>query len=223
MGVRFEAGEVALLGRYLAILIEANAQLNLTRIIDPAESWRRHILDSLTLLAGLSELAEGARVADVGSGGGAPGIPLAITIPRVKFSLIEATGKKALFLRAVASGLDLGNIEVLGARAEEVALPGSPGRESFDAVIARAVGRLAVLAELALPLVKPGGLAMLIKGRQADEELEEARAAIGAMGGRFTSMIETPTGRIVVLEKASRTPRAYPRRPGEAARSPIRG
>ncbi len=223
MGLRFEEGEITALGRYLAMLLAANAQMNLTGITEPSEAWRRHVLDSLTLIAPLAELGEGAKVADVGSGGGAPGVPLAITMPQVKFTLIEATGKKAEFLRAVAAGLGLGNVEVIGERAEEVALPGAPGRESFDAVVARAVGRLNVLAELALPLVKPGGFAMLIKGQKAEEELAEAAAAIGILGGRHGSTIETPMGRIVVLEKVSRTPRAYPRRPGDAKRAPIVG
>ncbi len=231
IGIEFEPGEVEKLGRYLGMLLAANDVLNLTAITDPQEGWRRHILDSLTLIAALAELADGARVMDVGSGGGLPGIPLAICCPRLSFTLLEATGKKVVFLKAVVAALGLENVTVVEARAETaghdrgVKQPtgGRQGghRERYEAVVARAVGRLNTLAELALPFVKIGGRALLVKGEKALEELGEAATALHLLKAVHEGTIDTPTGRIVVLTKRAGTPKDYPRRDGEPKRAPL--
>lgn len=232
-GIEFDPGDLDRLGLYLALLLEANRSFNLTSITDPDAAWERHVLDSLTLLPLLAELPDGARVIDVGSGGGVPGIPLAITMPRVCFTLLEATGKKAAFLSRTVAALGLTNVEVVHDRAERAGrdrgrlVPGpagsrSPGRrEAYDAVVARAVGRLATIAELCAPLAKVGGRVLLIKGQRADEELAEAAPALHLLRLEPAGMIDTPTGRIVVLAKHVPTPRAYPRADGEPARSPL--
>jgi len=221
MGIVFEGDEVERFGRYLALLLDANARMNLTSITDPEEAWTRHILDSLSLMSVLSEMPDGARVADVGAGGGAPGLPLAIAMPHLRFTLIEATGKKAAFLRDAAVALGCTNVEVVADRAEALGQDHRLHRESYDAVIARAVGRVAVVAELCAPLAKVGGVVALIKGAKADEELVEAKPALHALHVVCAGVVPTPTGRIVVLEKARKTPRAYPRRPGEPKRAPL--
>lgn len=220
-GLSFDEGDLPRLGKFLALLLAANDQLNLTAITDPAQAWMRHIFDALTLIPILGECQTGARVADVGSGGGVPGIPLAITLPDLRFTLIESTAKKAEFLKAAVAAMGLENVEVAAERAEALGMVGSFQRESFAAVVARAVGRMNVIAELCIPLVAPGGRAIFVKGQKATEELAEAMSAIGSLGARHAGTIETPTGRVVVLEKASRTPREYPRRPGEAKKAPL--
>jgi 16S rRNA (guanine527-N7)-methyltransferase len=237
LGIEFDKGDVEKLGRYLATLLKANEQLNLTAITDPTEAWTRHILDSLTLLPLLADLPDNAKVIDVGTGGGLPGLPLAIVMPHLSFTLLEATGKKVEFLRAVAAALALKNITVIQSRAEQlgqdrgdrskggaaVPAPRTGGhRESYDAVTARAVGRLATLAELTIPFAKPdNGLILLIKGQKADEELAEAEQALHQLKAVHAATVNTPTGRILVLEKRSATPKMYPRRDGEPARTPI--
>jgi len=229
-GIEFDRGDVGQLGRYLALLLEANKTTNLTGVTDPVQAWSRHILDSLTLIAMLAELPEGASVIDVGSGGGLPGIPLAISLPRLKFTLLEATGKKAEFLKQVAKALGLTNVTVLAERAEaaghdrgEKTGRGRVGgqRESYDVVTARAVGRLATLAELTVPFAKVGGKILLIKGEKAGEELEEAAGALHLLKVVHAATIPTLTGRVVVLEKSSATPWDYPRRDGEPKRAPL--
>lgn len=220
-GIVFDEGDIERLGRYLALLAEANRAFNLTAITDPEQMWMRHIFDSLTLMAALADLPEGAGVVDVGSGGGAPGLPLAIVMPHLRFTLVESTGKKAEFLREAAAVLGCGNVAVEAIRAESLGEARSDRRETFDVALARAVGRVNVVAELTAPLVRPGGMVLLIKGRRAEEELEEGAAALGKLCLEVAGIIETPTGRIVALEKVGRTPRMYPRRPGEPKRAPL--
>ncbi|MFG0259352.1 MAG: 16S rRNA (guanine(527)-N(7))-methyltransferase RsmG, partial [Phycisphaerales bacterium JB041] len=171
------------------------------------------------------------RLIDVGSGGGLPAIPLAIVSPHLRFTLLEATGKKCDFLRHAITELGLDNAEVLQSRAEAAGQNRGDRqpdgsrlnaiRETFDAATARAVGPLAVIAELTVPLIKPGGLAILVKGQRADEELEEAKQALHLLGAAHAGTVDTPTGRVVVLEKLRVTPRTYPRRDGEPKRAPL--
>lgn len=221
LGVELEAGDTEQLGRYLAILLASNEVLNLTAITDPAEAWEKHILDALTLMPLLAEVQESGKLADIGSGGGVPAIPLAIVLPQLRFTLIESTAKKAAFLEAAIAALGLANASVSTDRAEDIAQDRRGLRESFDVVTARALGRLNVAAELCIPLCRVGGRIVFVKGQKADEELEEARSAIEILGGAHAGTIDTPTGRLVVVEKVARTPRTYPRAAGEPKRKPL--
>lgn len=228
LGIEFEPGDCERLGWFLAMLLRANEAFNLTAITDPSQAWVRHVLDSLTLMPVLADLPEGSRIIDVGSGGGLPGVPLAIVMPHLRFTLLEATGKKAGFLRDVGARLGLANVEVVAERAERAAAArprgqAAPGghREAYDAVVARAVGRLAVVAELTVPFCRVGGRVLLIKGEKAEEELAEATEALSLLRAEVAGVLPTPTGRIVVLEKSSPTPRAYPRADGEPKKAPL--
>jgi 16S rRNA (guanine527-N7)-methyltransferase len=149
--------------RYLDLLIAANARMNLTRIVDRQQAENLHVADALTLLPFLP--AGEHRLADVGSGGGVPGLILAIARPDARVTLIEATKKKAEFLKTTAAELELPNVEIAAVRAEEAGR--SNLRESFDVVVARAVGTLDWLAEWTLPLAKKGGMVLAMKGAKA--------------------------------------------------------
>lgn len=227
-GLELETGELERLARFLSLMLASNDVVNLTAITEPEEAWRRHIFDSLSLLPFFQEMSEsmaevGQRlsVADVGSGGGLPAIPLAIVHPEVDFTLIESTGKKAMFLNHAIAELELPNVRVLKARAEEAGQDVRNHREAYDVVTARAVGRIIVLSELTAALAKVGGMVLLTKGAKAPEELAEASLALKKLGLTHAGTHETPTGRIVALEKVDQTPRTYPRRPGEPKRAPI--
>jgi len=242
-GIQLEPGELAVLGRYLSLVLDTTTRINLTAIRAPAQAWIRHVFDSLTLLSLIADLPSGSRVADVGSGAGLPGIPLAIVRPDLSFVLIESTGKKAAFLRAVCERLGLGNAQVVCDRAETIAheRPRHPSssaekrgpraagaranpsghREAYDAVLARAVGPLAVVAELTVPLCAQGGVIGLIKGERASEELAASEHALRELRAVHADTVQTPTGTLIVLSKQSLTPRAYPRRPGEPKRRPL--
>jgi 16S rRNA (guanine527-N7)-methyltransferase len=190
-------------------LFEANEKFNLTAVKGRDEAWTRHILDSLTLLPLLTSL-EAATVADVGSGAGLPGIPLAISLPGVKFTLIEATGKKARFIEETASALGLTNVVVVNDRAEKLGHDFAH-RERYDVVIARALGKLSAMLEWTVPLAKVGGFVLAMKGAKAGEELLEAKKEMHQLHVRPGEIVTTPTGVIVPIEKTRSTPKALPR------------
>lgn len=172
--------QLASFDRFLELLIEANETMNLTRVTEPEKARLLHVADALTLLAYIP--LDTKLLADVGSGGGVPGIPLAIALPETKVVMVEATGKKCVFLRATAASLGLKNVDVRHARAEEVGRNVTL-RDSCDVVTARAVGVLAWLAEWCLPLARKGGKMLAMKGPKLVEELVLADRAIKALNG----------------------------------------
>ena len=158
---------------------------------------------------------------DVGSGGGLPGIPLAITMPDLTFTLFECTKKKAVFLSDVTSNLDLDNVTILAERAEDLAAQGGGFRESADAVVARAVGTLPVLLELTIPFLKVGGIVLAIKGEKATQEVENSQTALKKLHAEVEASHRTTTGTVLTIRKLAPTPKQYPRFAGEPKRSPI--
>jgi 16S rRNA (guanine527-N7)-methyltransferase len=205
----------ALLHRYLDLLDAGGKRMNLTRITERPAAELLHVADALTALPFLPQGA--IRIADVGSGGGVPGIVLAIARPDVQVMLIESTGKKCRFLEETIAALGLGNATVLPGRAEDLAQEDGGQRERFDVVIARALATLAWLAEWCLPLAKVGGVVLAMKGPKAAEELPEAKHAIRILGGgepvvEPAHLPEAEGHMIVRIPKRSPTPRRYPRR-----------
>lgn len=219
-GIELEPGDGERLRAYLALLYEANERFNLTAIKDPAEAWTKHIQDSLSLLPFLAS-AEVKTVIDVGSGGGLPGIPLAIAFPAAHFTLLEATGKKAAFLSEAVQALGLTNATVVNERAETAGQDHRRFREQFDATTSRAVGPLAVLLELTIPFLREGGHALAIKGERAAEEVAACKQVLHLLHSHCVDTVRTPTGTVVVVEKQRKTPRVYPRLPGEPKRKPL--
>ncbi len=203
------------------MLLKYNKMYNLTAITDEKEVIYKHFLDSLM---GESYFLKGANVCEVGSGAGFPSIPLKIFRDDLSFTLIESTGKKCEFLKAVVDKLSLNGVQIKNIRAEDGAR--SELRESFDVCCARAVARLNTLAEYCMPYVKKGGVMIAYKGR-ADEEVLEGKKAISLLGGGKIStysyeMQEQMGSRtIVVAEKVNATPQKYPRGNGKERSAPI--
>jgi 16S rRNA (guanine527-N7)-methyltransferase len=221
LAIRFDSNDLERLGLFLALLLDANRRFNLTAIVEPDEAWHKHILDSLTLMPFL-DAGAGPCVIDLGTGGGLPGIPLAVALPHLTVDLLEATGKKARYLRDTITALGLTNCHVVNLRAEAAAHDREHHRDRYDAVIARALGKLPGLLELALPFAAVGGRVLAIKGARANAEVSNSTAVLRDCGGVVEGVHPTPTGRIVVIQKVGMTPPGYPRRSGEPWKEPWR-
>lgn len=165
MGVELDESMLDTLWRYGYLLRERNQHVNLTSIIAPEGILTLHMLDSLSVAP---HLGSAQRIIDVGTGGGFPGIPLAVACPRREFTLIDGTQKKIRFVAESAAALDIRNVQALAARAESY-----PGEKAFDAVVLRAVGSLAEVVHNAGRLLAPHGRLLAMKGRAPDDELRE--------------------------------------------------
>jgi 16S rRNA (guanine527-N7)-methyltransferase len=218
--IALEPSELEQLAAFLGLLVDANTRMNLTRIVDPADAWHRHVLDSLSLLPFI-EGAGATNLLDLGSGGGMPGLVLAIVRPDLPITLLEATLKKAKFLQDTVDQLGLANVTVLSERAESLGSHEGGGRDGWDVVTARAVAKLPVLLELALPLATPNGVLLAIKGERAHDEIEASKRALKVLNASVECTQRTATGTIVVVQRNGVMPRDYPRRPGEPGRAPL--
>lgn len=182
-------------------LIEWNSKLNLTAIRTPEEIDKKHFVDSLTLLSSLPK--ETKTLVDIGTGAGFPGIPLAIMRPDIQITLIESIGKKCRFLEHIKETLDLKNVEVVNARAEEVGKH-IDYKNRFDVVTARAVTKIDELVSYSIPLLKKGGILLAQKGTLENIELEKTN--IEGQGGEILDIKEVSTEslkdrRIIIIKK----------------------
>jgi len=213
-GVELSERQHEQLSQYLDLLLDVNTRMNLTRIADRAAAEVQHVGDALTVLPFLPR--ESFSLVDVGSGGGIPGVILAVARPDAKVVLLEATKKKAAFLQDVAKTLGLENVKVVAGRAEAAAR--GKLREASDVAVARAVGAMDFLVEWCLPLVKKGGRMLAMKGARIVDELPAAGAAIRMLGGGTAVVhpVELPGTEhrvIVEIPKVGRTDAKYPRDP----------
>ncbi len=204
------------LEKFYRLVVEVNRRMNLTAITEPHEFAIKHVIDSLS--AWHEDNLRGVeRVADIGTGAGFPAIPLKIFRPQLQFTLIDSLNKRVEFLRRVVAELALDGVTVIHGRAEDLARQEN-FREQFDAVTARAVARLNVLAEYCLPFAKVGGTFVALKGKSFREELTEARAAIKILGGGkvFVREVHLPTlddkRAVIYVDKLKPTPAKFPRR-----------
>jgi 16S rRNA (guanine527-N7)-methyltransferase len=210
--------------RYRQELLEWNTRFNLTAITDPEEVLLKHFLDSLSLLQVYDR--PHARLLDIGSGAGFPGIPLKIVRPQWHVTLIEATGKKTLFLRHMIDLLKLKDIEVVHGRAEEIAHK-QQYRGAFDIVTARAVASLSSLLEYCAPYCRVGGSIILPKKGDLAEELLQGKRVAGLVGVVLKSeqAVELPGladgRRLLVWEQIKPCPALYPRNASAMAKKPL--
>ncbi|MDI3339873.1 MAG: 16S rRNA (guanine(527)-N(7))-methyltransferase RsmG [Sphaerobacter sp.] len=230
LGVPLDDAALDRFARYRDLLLDWNQRVNLTRVTDPTEVELRLFADSLLLVPYLRRFREAnpatpLRLVDVGSGGGFPGIPLKIALPDLDVTLVDATAKKVAFLDAAIAALGLADARAVHGRAEELGhLPDYRGR--FDVVTARAVARLPTLLEYCLPLLRPGGLGLFPKGRDATAEAAEARTALATLHARLVAVDPAPLEElagtaIVVVEQTMPVPASYPRRAGLPAKRPL--
>jgi len=218
---RLPGGAEARLARLLELI--AAEPSSITTVRDPAEGVDVHVADSLVALD-LPAVRTAHRIADLGSGGGFPGLALAIALPEAHVALVESVGRKCAFLAGAATALELANVAVVNTRAEAW----ERGLGAHDLVVARALASLPVLVEYAAPLLEPGGALVAWKGRLETAEEADGRAATEALGmsapeATAVEPFEGALHRYLYLSsKVRATPSRFPRRPGMARKRPIR-
>ncbi|WP_077369281.1 16S rRNA (guanine(527)-N(7))-methyltransferase RsmG [Anaerosalibacter sp. Marseille-P3206] len=210
---------------YKELLLEWNQKINITAIDDEEEIDIKHFLDSLTILK-IDLFKKGVKVIDIGTGGGFPGLPLKIVEESIDLVLLDSLKKRINFLDEVIKELKLDNVNTIHGRAEDYGQD-KKYREKFDIAISRAVASLDVLCEYTLPFVKVGGYFVSMKGKNIDEELEEAKKAIRVLGGEFVDKVLVPVPNsdivhsLIILKKVSETPTKYPRQAGKPKKNPL--
>ena len=205
-------------------LVETNKVMNLTAITDPKGVAVKHMADSLSC-CDAAYFKEKAKVLDLGTGAGFPGLPLLIYRPDLKMTFFDSLQKRLTFLEKLVADLGL-TASFLHGRAEEMAHK-PEYRSAFDIVTSRAVARLNILAEWALPYVRCGGYFISLKGAQYEEELAEAENALKILGGRVAAVrpVRLPglddVRAVLYIEKVKESPKKYPRKPKMAAKNPL--
>jgi 16S rRNA (guanine527-N7)-methyltransferase len=195
--------------------------------LGPAEADRireRHLEDALGL-AVIRPPQRGERWADLGSGAGLPGLPLAVAHPETDFTLVDAQRRRVDWVAATAAELGLANVTTIHARLEDYAH--GPARATFHVATARALGPLPVVAELGLPLLRVGGILIIPRGQPDAHEVGQARRACEVLGGRLDQVVHNPSspidrvGFVVIMAKIAATSPRFPRRSGVPARTPL--
>lgn len=213
---------------YYDLLVKTNEHINLTAITKKNEVYLKHFYDSLLPALKIKELqTQPLTLCDVGAGAGFPSIPMKIVFPQLKITIVDSLNKRIKFLENLVEQLNLQDVSLHHARAEEFAGKKSAFRESFDYVTARAVARMSVLSELCLPLVKVGGKFVALKAQKSATELADSQKAITVLGGKFEEDIETTLPQtndqrhLIIIKKVKNTPKQYPRKAGTPNRKPI--
>ncbi len=225
LGLELTPPQVSALERFDHELRDWNERHSLTAIREPRKIQMKHFLDSLTCLLALRGTPI-ARVVDVGTGAGFPGLPLKIVCPQIHLTLIDSVGKKVEFCRHMVALLGLDGVRVIQARAETIGQQ-PEHREQYDWALARAVAKMAVLMEYLLPLARVGGQVLAQKGESGPAEAHAAEHAIHLLGGRLRQVIPvtlptvTDERYLVVVDKVAATPARYPRRTGLPAKRPL--
>ena len=212
---------------YMNLLIEKNKVMNLTAITEPTEIVVRHFLDSVMPLKFYgNDISCDKYLADIGTGAGFPGLPLAIVCPKSNFVLNDTLGKRINFLSDVLTEIKISNVKLLKSRIEDFAHD-KLFREKFDFVVSRGVSKISVLSEYSLPLVKLNGKMISFKMDNCDEELAEGQNAIKALGGMFHvkhsySIIDGEPDRCLLeILKTNYSPKQFPRKAGTPAKDPL--
>ncbi len=210
---------------YMNEILKRNKEINLTAITDRDEFIKKHLIDSL-LAAGLSEIAGSSKILDIGTGGGFPGIPLALAFEDKQFVLADSLNKRIRIIEELCRKMDISNVKAIHGRAEYLAKKAAL-RENFDVCVSRAVANMSTLSEYCLPFVKIGGNFIAYKGPGCEAEVEGATKAIRTLGGGEVRIVSPQIGetsfdhRLVIVKKVNATPAAYPRKAGTPAKRPL--
>jgi 16S rRNA (guanine527-N7)-methyltransferase len=224
-GISLSSGQLNQFERYYELLVEWNEKMNLTAITEKEDVYLKHFYDSISA-AFYVDFTEVQSLCDVGAGAGFPSIPLKICFPHLHISIVDSLNKRITFLNHLSDELRLAHTHFYHDRAETFG-KNKAHREKYDMVTARAVARMSVLSELCLPLVKKGGSFVAMKASNVNEELSNAKKAIGTLGGQTDKMYsfllpeEESERNIVKINKVKETPNKYPRKPGTPNKLPL--
>jgi 16S rRNA (guanine527-N7)-methyltransferase len=211
--------------KYKDLLKEWNQKVNLTAITEDEEIIKKHFIDCMKIFK-FKPLKEAEKIIDIGTGGGFPGIPIKIMRPDIEIVLLDSLKKRINVLNDILKNIGIDDVSTVHGRAEDYAQT-SEYREKFDAVVSRAVANLAALSEFCLPYVKVGGYFIAMKGPAVEDEVINAKRAIGILGGKLEDIIEVEiedsdlNHNLVVIKKIKNTPKQYPRKAGTAAKKPL--
>lgn len=212
--------------KYMELILEWNEKINLTAITEKDEFIKKHYIDSV-LCHNFSELRKSEKVIDVGTGGGFPGIPLALLFPEKQFVLMDSLNKRLKVIDDLTAKLDILNVTTVHGRAEDMGRS-KEHREKYDICVSRAVANLATLSEYCLPFIKKGGNFLAYKGSKAEEEIKESSKAIFLLGGKIVREERmTLSGfdldhNIIVINKVKNISAKYPRKTGTPSKEPLK-
>lgn len=223
IGIELDQTALDRFDKYAELLVETNKTLNLTAITEPDEIVCKHFIDSLSLLTCV-EPSKGAKVIDVGTGAGFPGVVLLIARPDLYITLLDGTNKRLVFIENTLAELGL-SANIVHMRAE-LAGKDKNFREKYDLVTARAVANLNTLSEYCMPFVKIGGIFAPMKSSKTNEELDNAKAAIKLLGGEIEKIHSLNIDgcgerHIIITKKISQTPPKYPRASAQISKKPL--
>lgn len=226
MGMPSDDISMSMYEKYMEGILEWNQKVNLTNITDRKEFELKHFVDSV-ICCDYPEFRDAERIIDVGTGGGFPGIPLAITSPSKQFILMDSLKKRLRIIDELCDDIGIGNVTTVHARAEELAR-NKEHREKYDLCVSRAVANMAVLCEYCLPFIKVGGYFLAYKGPDASREAEEASKAVNLLGGKVVDLREgnlrdfAMQHKVLVIKKVKSTPSKFPRKAGMPVKEPLK-
>ncbi|MDD4389410.1 MAG: 16S rRNA (guanine(527)-N(7))-methyltransferase RsmG [Eubacteriales bacterium] len=229
MNIKYDKTMESRFVSYMEGILRWNEKINMTAITDPDEFITKHFVDSIICVE-MKQVRDAVNVIDIGTGGGFPGIPLAIIFPEKKFVLVDSVKKRLNIIEELCAEVGIKNATVIHARAEDLANK-KECRAQYDLCVSRAVANLATLSEYCLPFVRKGGFFLAYKGTGAEAELMEAENAISLLGGKLESIYEPPeeilpyfslSHKILFIKKIKDTPSKYPRKAGVPSKEPLK-
>ena len=226
LNISYTEKQIQQFASYMDGVLEWNEKVNLTAITEHEEFIAKHFVDSV-LCADFDEFKNAKTVIDVGTGGGFPGVPLAIMAPDKKFVLMDSLNKRLKIIDELTAEAGIMNTQTVHARAEELAR-NKNHREKYDVCVSRAVANLTTLSEYCLPFIKVGGYLLAYKGPDADQEIMDAAKAISILGGKLEKVEKSGLEsfgldhRILFIKKVKNTPAKYPSKAGTPSKEPLK-